>query len=132
MVVWKKGGYKMKVIWRYLVLFLLYIGVLNITGCGQEIETYDVPPAIMFQNSVYSTNRNPNETASFYENDLVNWGEVKSSTVDGSLPKENFQSNWEEYIGCEIYTSKDFPNHIFVLSMDSEGVRHYSIFEKSE
>lgn len=122
----------MKVIMKTLVLFLLFIGILNTTGCGKETETYDRPPAIMFQNSVYSTNRNPNETASFYENDLVNWGEVKSSTEDGSLPKENFQSNWEEYIGCEIYTSKEFPNHIFVLSVDSEGVRHYSIFEKSE
>ena len=39
----------MKVILKHLELFLLYTGVLCIAGCGQKIETYDAPPAIMFQ-----------------------------------------------------------------------------------
>ena len=122
----------MKVLMKIFVLFLLYIGVLGIVGCSQEIEMYDAPPVIMFQNAIYGTGGNPSEYSSFHEESRVYEGEVKSATKNGETPTENFQSNEGGYIGCPIYTSRDIPNYIFVLSVDAEGLNHYSIFKKLE
>ena len=117
---------------KLVLLILIFVGILGVVGCNKESEIYDKPPVIMFQNSIYGTGGNPSEYSSFHEEDRIYEGEVESATQNGETPTENFQSNAEEYVGCSIYTSKDIPNYIFVLSVDDEGLNHYSILKKSE
>ena len=102
------------------------------TSCVEDDTNVDAPPVIMFQNSIYGTSGIPSEYSSFREETRVYEGEIKSATKNGEMPTENFQANWQGYVGCSVYTSKDIPNYIFVLSVDDEGLNNYSIFKKSE
>ncbi len=117
---------------KLVLAILIFVGIFSIASCNKETETYDKPPVIMFQNSIYGTGGNPSEYSSFCEENRIYEGEIKSVTSNFETPTENFQSNEEGYVGSSIYTSKDIPNYIFVLSVDAEGLNHYSIFKKAE
>lgn len=102
------------------------------TSCSQNMEkNVDRPPAIMFQNSIYKICRDENKTSSFYENNLKYWGKIMDFTTENELPTKNFQATDKSLVGCAIYTSEEFPGYIFVMSIDEEGVKHYSPYEKN-
>ena len=113
--------FKMKFIGIILFCTIIFV------SCSEKVSR---PPIVMFQNTLYIVASNATETASFYEEELTNWGTINSSTENEDLPTQNFQTSDTSVIGCQIYTSKEFPNHIFVMYKDSEGLRHYNPYIK--
>lgn len=114
---------------KLIVLVLTFISVLSVVGCNKESEKWDSPPVIMFQDSLYATN--PKRIPEFQEIELTEQGIITSFTVDEETPTVDYQASDESLVGCTIYTSEKYPDYIFVLYVDSEGVKHYSSYVKN-
>jgi len=97
---------------RCIALVFACISVLCLIACSADKEennvTNDYPPMIMFNDTLYSTtdDYNPNK------DELTVVGKVESF-IDGK-PTENNQAN-DDLVGCDIYTTPNAPNHVFVL-----------------
>lgn len=97
---------------KHFALVFVFFSVLCLIGCSTDKEennvTNDYPPMVMFNNTLYSATDayNPDK------DELIVVGKVESF-VDGK-PTENNQAN-DDLVGCDIYTTPNAPNYVFVL-----------------
>ena len=118
-----------KVIYIMLCLFLIF----SFSSCkksesnknGTDSGAYK--PSLMYDNVVYSLSSEKSENFIVDKDSLEYVGTIKDTISGTTLPTQNFQASGNsELLDCDIYSSKDYPDRLFVFC---EG-NHYYVYDK--
>ncbi|AZK47976.1 hypothetical protein [Paenibacillus lentus] len=107
------------------ILVLVPVLLLSFVACSEKgSDSGAHKPSLMYDGALYSISPEKNGTFNLDDRSKLQLVGVIEEAVDGTkVAEKDMQiSGIDELVGCNVYLSKDYPQHIFVLDNEANFV----------
>lgn len=109
---------------KIFTLILGYTLAFGCVSCGvnkQDNDNGAYKPSVMYNNTLYSISPYKSDAFDIEKENLEYVGVIEDVISGTSLPTENMQASGNnDILGCNVYLTDQYPNHLFVFEDNGE------------